>query len=256
MFQQNTATIMNMARTITLVLTAIICTFAVSAEDTNEFYSELPMSNTNTAIAQLSSDQTSNNKLSNLLKFTKSMSDILSQNYGTDIKEPDYGEQQRTYELAKRIFCNGFTGCGIRIRGRRRIQEPVSGLEKHMPAISKRPFCNSYGCYNSGKKRSHSPSENKNDTPDVAGSKVKTFTNSWPWARIKKLFCNSYGGCQNLGKRLSQLNADITKDASNGQHQLSLPVSKATFDLTGGKKRFFTSNFDEEIDSLLDNMRR
>ncbi|ESO90838.1 hypothetical protein LOTGIDRAFT_163724 [Lottia gigantea] len=77
--------------------------------------------------------------------------------------------------VIKRVFCNGFTGCGGRHRGRRR---------QYTARILKRPFCNNWGCGN-GKR---------------ALEKVPVQPFGKNLAR-KRLFCNNYGGCRGGKKR-------------------------------------------------------
>lgn len=150
-------------------------------------------------------------------------------------------------ELTKRVFCNSFTGCGGRFRNRRVQQQPAGELHKRLMSLAKRPFCNTYGCYNSGRKRAIQASL---ETPEVlTGQKFVTSSDGLQWNRIKKLFCNGYGGCQNLGKRLSMLTDDVAKEINNG-HSASVPFSKAALGSLGGSKRFFTSSFEDDVDSL------
>ncbi|XP_067656833.1 uncharacterized protein [Haliotis asinina] len=94
----------------------------------------------------------------------------------------DSSEQGRplgSEALTKRVFCNGFTGCGGRFRGRRR---------QHPPVLGKRPFCNYFGCGNVGK-RSELP------TKAVAQRLMRL-----PDVIRKRLFCNGFDGCRG-GKR-------------------------------------------------------
>nr|ARS01357.1 ccap 1 [Deroceras reticulatum] len=239
--------ILSTGSTLALALSLLFCTLRVYAEDPDQDYSNLPL--TNTASVQSTDSESQAARLSDLLKLKDSVSYILPPE--TDIQESDNGEQTDSSELPKKVFCNGFTGCGGPLRSRRRMKDPDTELR----VLSKRPFCNSYGCYNSGRKRfGQTSSISKDDTLQVPRQKVTTFADGWPWARMKKLFCNGYGGCQNMGKRLKQFNPDVENQVSSDQ-RLPSPVSKVVHS-SGGRKRFISSNFDEDFDSFIDSMRR
>ncbi|KAK6185070.1 hypothetical protein SNE40_007390 [Patella caerulea] len=85
-------------------------------------------------------------------------------------------ETPQKQEVIKRVFCNGFTGCGGRHRGRRR---------QHTIRILKRPFCNNWGCGN-GKRTLENIVIKPADDQTVR----------------KRLFCNNYGGCRSFKRAL------------------------------------------------------
>ncbi|CAL1538789.1 unnamed protein product [Lymnaea stagnalis] len=128
----------------------------------------------------------------------------------------------------KRVFCNGFTGCGGRFRQRRR---------------HKRPFCNTNGCYNSGKKRAYEiESETRDDATELG---PQAADEGWTGEKLKKLFCNGYGGCQNMGKR-----ARVGEPSGNQEEGL-LPFPREEM-----KKRFYSAGYDEDMDDLANKMGR
>jgi hypothetical protein len=239
--------ILTTGTTLALALSLLFCTLRVYAEDTDQDYNNPPL--TNTASVRSTDSESQAARLSDLLKLKDSVSFILPPE--TDIQQPDNGEQTDSSELPKQVFCNGFFGCGGTLRDRKRMKDPDTELR----ILSKRPFCNSYGCYNSGRKRFGQPSsKSKDDTLQVPRQKVTSFADGWPWARIKKLFCNGYGGCQNMGKRLKQFSPDVGNQV-NSEQRLPSSVSKVV-NSSGGRKRFISSNFDEEFDSFIDSLRR
>ncbi|CAG5131683.1 unnamed protein product, partial [Candidula unifasciata] len=196
-------------------------------------------------------DEENLRSLSELLLVRQSILDLISKSSSAsvdkDLESEDPTDKSR---LTKRVFCNGFTGCGGRFRGRRRQQQPVAEIGKRLlPNFRKRPFCNSYGCYNSGKKR-FSPGPNMNEV-----SKMTPLTDGMLHERIKKLFCNGYGGCQNLGKRVVLLDAALAKAVSD-QDKLSFPLTtRSLLSKLEGIKRMFTSDFDDQVDNLISRMR-
>nr|E3PQQ8.1 RecName: Full=ConoCAP; Contains: RecName: Full=ConoCAP-a; AltName: Full=CCAP-vil; Contains: RecName: Full=ConoCAP-b; Contains: RecName: Full=ConoCAP-c; Flags: Precursor [Conus villepinii]CBM40423.1 ConoCAP protein [Conus villepinii] len=131
-------------------------------------------------------------------------------------------------DVSKRVFCNGFTGCGGRHRDRSRRQERYG--KRLIPVLAKRPFCNSFGCYNG--KRSLSGAGPALSTPvdPSRNNKARTMARMLDAAASarheqqqqllqqreqrglesrdpaasgdlsKRLFCNGYGGCRG-GKR-------------------------------------------------------
>nr|AQS80494.1 CCAP-2 precursor [Charonia tritonis] len=122
----------------------------------------------------------------------------------------DKAEYGQDGEVTKRVFCNGFTGCGGRHRDRSRRQERYG--KRLIPVLVKRPFCNSFGCYN-GKRSSSSFSI----VDPVAAYRARVFAQMMAAAESarrgeegerpagvvvpgKRLFCNGYGGCRG-GKR-------------------------------------------------------
>ena len=99
--------------------------------------------------------------------------------------------------INKRVFCNGFTGCGGRFRARRRQQQQQQQqLQQQQAPILKRPFCNHYyGCGNA--KRSEL------GTGSVDSVLVKPVIEPKLQAAIRKrLFCNGYNGCQGKKRAL------------------------------------------------------
>nr|CBM40422.1 ConoCAP protein [Conus villepinii] len=131
-------------------------------------------------------------------------------------------------DVSKRVFCNGFTGCGGRHRDRSRRQERYG--KRLIPVLAKRPFCNSFGCYNG--KRSLSGAGPALSTPvdPSRNNKARTMARMLDAAASarheqqqqllqqreqrglesrdpaasgdlsKRLLCNGYGGCRG-GKR-------------------------------------------------------
>lgn len=182
-------------------------------------------------------------RLEDLLKLQDSMLNTFSQTPTLDNNESSSGDQ--IPGLEKRVFCNGFTGCGGRFRGRRR-QQPVAEIWKRLqPVFRKRPFCNSYGCY---KRFGQVP-------PSSEASQATARVDRWPEDRTKKLFCNGYGGCQNLGKRLVILDDDVPKEVGQGQ-RTSSPLTKALLNKLEGRKRLFSSSLDQDFDNLIINLVR
>lgn len=106
-------------------------------------------------------------------------------------------------EVSKRVFCNGFTGCGGRHRDRSRRQEKYG--KRLIPVLVKRPFCNSFGCYNGKRSAQAFPLLNA----AAASYRARVLAHALAAARRhegsagrpgKRLFCNGYGGCRG-GKR-------------------------------------------------------
>uniref|UniRef100_A0A0B7A201 Uncharacterized protein n=1 Tax=Arion vulgaris TaxID=1028688 RepID=A0A0B7A201_9EUPU len=127
----------------------------------NDIYNELSLPNpskdqlpsSNSDSLHLSSDEAGNPRLQDLLLLKQSLSEVLSKVPELDDKDYENEDHPEETKQTKRVFCNGFTGCGGRFRGRRRQQQPVEEIGKRrLPNFGKRPFCNSYGCFNSGKK--------------------------------------------------------------------------------------------------------
>ncbi|XP_059153028.1 uncharacterized protein LOC131938834 [Physella acuta] len=143
----------------------------------------------------------------------------------------------------KRVFCNGFSGCGGRFRGRRR-QKNAAEVRKRLqhPKVSKRPFCNSYGCNNGGKRISEIPSELGDDVTWRDGSDAELPT------RFKKLFCNGYGGCQNMGKRILLLPVNSPVRDSNPNPFLPPPVNDVSGQL---EKRFWSGGYEDDMNQLV-----
>ncbi|XP_071089991.1 uncharacterized protein [Haliotis cracherodii] len=112
----------------------------------------------------------------NLPRALATLFDRLSSESSNQVRTPG-----NTDGLTKRVFCNGFTGCGGRFRGRRR---------QHPPVLGKRPFCNYFGCGNAGK-RSEAP------TKAVAQRVMRL-----PDDIRKRLFCNSFDGCRGRKRAL------------------------------------------------------
>lgn len=239
-------TTMSVSKSLVLFLSLIVYISPVFADEPDELY-QLALSNAKSV------QSASIPRLSDVLGWKDSAPDRLSHRPVTDDANARKLASLAATQQTKRVFCNGFTGCGGRFRGRRRLPTPTGFGQQHI--VSKRPFCNTYGCYNSGRKRSiEEPTENSLEISQTPDQKLITLADEWPWTRIKKLFCNGYGGCQNMGKRL-QL-APGSSESLTGEHPLSLPFSKDSLHLDGGKKRFFTSGYDDDMDSLIDSMRR
>ncbi|XP_076461927.1 conoCAP-like [Babylonia areolata] len=113
-------------------------------------------------------------------------------------------------DISKRVFCNGFTGCGGRHRDRSRRQGRAG--KRLIPVLVKRPFCNSFGCYNG--KRSSSLSSLVEPVDRYTARALARMLAAAYAAReqrqregvqrlgplSKRLFCNGYGGCRG-GKR-------------------------------------------------------
>lgn len=130
----------------------------------------------------------------------------------TDTKDNDDGENSSNTgegEVSKRVFCNGFTGCGGRHRDRSRRQE-VSMLygKRLIPVLVKRPFCNSFGCYN-GKRSSGASTGFRYPAGSSPSIRARMLAETLAAAEGasepavtagKRLFCNGYGGCRG-GKR-------------------------------------------------------
>lgn len=222
-------------------------------------YIQLPVSSSRNSQLPFSSADSSQSisddslhSLSDLLLVKQSILDALSKPPSAAL-DKDFDTEDQTYKsrLTKRVFCNGFTGCGGRFRGRRRQQQPVAEIGKRLlPNFRKRPFCNSYGCYNSGKKRFSSGAALNKE------SKFNSLADSLLQERIKKLFCNGYGGCQNLGKRLVVLDTAVAKAVSDDVKP-SFPVpARSLLSNLGGLKRVFTPELYDDIDSFTNTMRR
>lgn len=197
------------------------------------------------------------NRLSDLLRWKDSLLDILPQHPAADNMDSSNPASSATSEHMNRvIWCNGFTGCAWNVKNRKR--QPVRNEEnRQRPVRSKRPFCNSYGCFNSGRKRSiRTTAEGRHKPSEAEGQRVATFTDKWPWARIKKLFCNGYGGCQNMGKRLQARPDGSDSTLGGSEHPTARPFSKESLHSVGGNKRFFTGGYEEEMNNLIDEMER
>lgn len=116
-------------------------------------------------------------------------------------------DEDESKAAVKRVFCNGFTGCGGRHRDRSRRQE-VFG-KRLIPLLVKRPFCNSFGCYN-GKRSGLETLE----TDRLLGPVREGFlegagladdgeeVGSLEMQGRKRLFCNGYGGCRGSKRAL------------------------------------------------------
>nr|ARS01358.1 ccap 2 [Deroceras reticulatum] len=213
----------------------------------NSRFHQLPSSSPDNIV--LSSEENTP-RLNALLRLKLSMLDILSQFPEEDGQVYDPQDQLDTSRLTKRVFCNGFTGCGGRFRGRRRQQPPVAEIGKRLlPNYRKRPFCNSYGCYNSGKKRF-------NQVPIKNGAaQMAPLTEDWFQDKIKRLFCNSYGGCQNMAKRVVVMDPDVARSV-NEELRTPFPFSRLTLEKLENLNQAFSSDFDEEAAGVLSNMRR
>ncbi|KAK7110076.1 conoCAP-like [Littorina saxatilis] len=150
-----------------------------------------------------------------LLQLLHSGALQLQQQHNDDANNGDYSSSEDTEddanmaaeEMPKRVFCNGFTGCGGRHRDRSRRQE-IYG-KRLIPVLVKRPFCNSFGCYN-GKRSSIAAFPVTNGGPAARTFRARTMARALgiagdeeeraPRVPGKRLFCNGYGGCRG-GKR-------------------------------------------------------
>ncbi|KAH9496863.1 hypothetical protein Btru_010028, partial [Bulinus truncatus] len=224
-----TATVSEMLKLVTW-LSLITCTAFVYADEPSQYFN-FPLTSTENVHTQ-PDDQSPPR-----LQHTKpSMLYRLSPNFDRgDNGGPLDGSLADGMDVTKRVFCNGFTGCGSFRRGSRRRPKAVVGKRLQDQAISKKPFCNSHGCFNSGKRSGELPSEDAQKFSD----------DEFPALMTKKLFCNGYGGCQNMGKRLLLL--EKLKDRSRQWDSDSA-------DTLG--KRYWTGGFDEDVDSLVDSMSR
>ena len=123
------------------------------------------------------------------------------QEHATDSID-DYTNADYDNEVSKRVFCNGFTGCGGRHRDRRHHRQAGKRL---IPVLVKRPFCNSFGCYNGKRSPKAFPLASV-----VAAYRARMLAQTLAAGRReegaaggvpgKRLFCNGYGGCRG-GKR-------------------------------------------------------
>ncbi|BFZ01990.1 hypothetical protein BsWGS_05030 [Bradybaena similaris] len=251
-----------LATTSSFLLTALcilLCGTHICTSEPSNDLSQLPVSNLRNSQLPFSSADSSQStsddslsSLSDLLLVKQSILDALSKPPSAALdKDFDAEDQPDKSRLTKRVFCNGFTGCGGRFRGRRRQQQPVAEIGKRLlPNFRKRPFCNSYGCYNSGKKR-FSSGAGLNEAANVS-----PLADALLQERIKKLFCNGYGGCQNLGKRLVVLDTAVAKTVSD-EVKPSFPVpARSLLSKLGGLRRVFTPELDDDIDSFINSMRR
>nr|AQS80493.1 CCAP-1 precursor [Charonia tritonis] len=114
------------------------------------------------------------------------------------------GNRDDNNDIVKRVFCNGFTGCGGRHRELSRRRR-IFG-KRLIPVLVKRPFCNNFGCFNSKR--------NPLAAPSVEGFRARLLSQGFAPAaegetpggkqggvyKGKRLFCNGYGGCRG-GKR-------------------------------------------------------
>lgn len=225
--------------------------------------------------------------LMKLIAMKNSLSDLLTPTQAESLTDPDvdvvdgqldtqgesnanaiddrgYGDLQPPAD--KRVFCNGFTGCGGRFRAQRRHQGEHDA--------DKRVFCNSQGCRNGGRKRAAmAAAAASQDIINDGRSHGQRFNvELWKQAlkRLeelqlgklhklsKKLFCN-YGGCRNVGKRRHLGGAHhrpvfgpVDPEGELVAHNL---LPKLDFVSSGEEhssgKRFFASNADGDLDSLI-----
>ena len=170
----------------------------------------------------------------------------------------------------KRVFCNGFTGCGGRFRAQRR--------HPGQHGTAKRVFCNSQGCRNGGRKRAMAAAAAGKFNNREGRKPVKEGMDMELWKQAmqrleelqlgklrgfsKRLFCNNYGGCHNVGKRRpsgpDRLRLRSGEDKTEAVGASSV-LPKLGF-LSDGQhriegKRFFSGGFDGDMDSLIDSLR-
>nr|ADX20597.1 CCAP-1 [Aplysia californica] len=167
--------------------------------------------------------------------------------------------------LFKRVFCNGFTGCGGRFRGRRRqLNEALGKRRLSQQRVGKRPFCNTLGCYNGGRKR-HEEEEVESAKVEEQLKELVSTSSRLPvlsprggWnldEKVKRLFCNGYGGCQNGGKRWGKSGMG-TKQTGASSRNLALPLSDESLKKLSTMKRFFAGGYDNDMEGLIDSLKR
>ena len=205
---------------------------------------------------------------------------------GTDIEEVDRSSRNSVMENSdseslendivrptpKRVFCNIFTGCGGKFRvGRRKHHRPSQHIarkrflfpdtDKYI--IGKRIFCNPQGCFN-GKKRSGSEMNIFDQLKPAASKRARNLSriNSFLVDTIKRPFCN-FGGCANAGKRTTSVQQSkrsgltsfpLTSDDLGGP--IVAPVTRASFQNWQQMKRFFAGGYDNDMQSLIDSLKR
>ncbi|BFY97098.1 hypothetical protein BsWGS_00138 [Bradybaena similaris] len=249
MTPENSEITMAVSRSLVLCLSLIIYTSPVLADDRDDQYNQLADSN------QENAHYASAPRLSDLLRWKDSLSDILPQHPAADNMDSNNSASVATSQQMKRvIWCNGFTGCARNVKDRKRhlVRKEEN---RQRPVRSKRPFCNSYGCFNSGRKRSLRTTTEERHKPAEAEDQ-RVATDMWPWARIKKLFCNGYGGCQNMGKRLQARPDSSDSTPVGSEHPMDRPFSKESLHSAGGNKRFFTGGYEDDVNALIDEMKR
>lgn len=133
-----------------------------------------------------------------------------------EVKEEGGEEGAEVGAVRKRVFCNNFTGCGGKHRERSRRQNLERLGKRLLPLLLvKRPFCNSFGCYNGKRATAAAPqalplAPAEPQAPSLsarllgaalAASRANAGLNG-PLSSSsgKRQFCNGFGGCKG-GKR-------------------------------------------------------
>ncbi|KAL8558879.1 hypothetical protein ACOMHN_054310 [Nucella lapillus] len=128
-----------------------------------------------------------------------------------DVEKDENNEINNDNKIKKRVFCNAFTGCGGRhrqINRRRRLYG-----KRLIPVLVKRPFCTSFGCFNT---QSSSPAKfsrarllrglpGRQRVKERRGRKVGGGDGGGGGAGVgkgKRLFCNGFWGCRNAKRSL------------------------------------------------------
>ncbi|XP_041370462.1 conoCAP-like [Gigantopelta aegis] len=154
-----------------------------SADDIDDDYVIQSKTAMNNELDRLVQDKSDIRQLSNPLQVSPIFLKMLDR-MQEDTKSGDV--------INKRVFCNGFTGCGGRFRARRRQQQH----QQQHPPILKRPFCNHYfGCGNVKRSGLEAGAVDSVLVKPVNEPKLQT-------ALRKRLFCNGYNGCQGKKRAL------------------------------------------------------
>ncbi|KAK7011915.1 CCAP protein, partial [Biomphalaria glabrata] len=214
-------------------LSLTMCTVFVHAEKPSQYLNQFPLTSTEN-VHSLADDQSP----PRLQHLKTSMLDLFSPS--PDLESNRALDSAPTtdggFEKQKRVFCNSFTGCGGKFRGRRRRLKKTFGKRFLSERLAKRPFCNMHGCSNSGKR-----SGEVSYGDDALIGQLKFSDDELSSLKLNRQLCNSLGGCQNVAprvgllERLKQLDSDQTDSLG---------------------KRFYSGGFDEDADALAENMGR
>ncbi|GFO40895.1 hypothetical protein PoB_006740000 [Plakobranchus ocellatus] len=212
--------------------------------------------------SQSSPDTTEQQRLKQLLTVKDSLIKLLFPHPGLssdaeseDVSNVEDADVDYNGELEppadKRVFCNGFTGCGGRFRAQRR---------RDLLNKDNRVVCNSKGCFNGGTKRAMSEAIAYDDN---ASDGRNVDMGLWRQAlqRLKKMqlkvrrrpkrpFCNNYG-CQNMG-RIHTRASGFRSASKKGLPRLDFLGNR----LHNQEKRYLFGGYDEQVDAISDSLNR
>nr|ADX20598.1 CCAP-2 [Aplysia californica] len=238
-----------------LVLNVMLASIPLSAVTADEFFKQPAESKT--TVKRSTSGESKPPRLLELIEMRDAVSSMLpvddtpslTRNFdGTSgVGDGLQAGGSQVPRLFKRVFCNGFTGCGGRFRGRRRqLNEALGKRRLSQQRVGKRPFCNTLGCYNGGRKR--------HEEEEVESAKVEEQLKELV-STSSRLPVLSPRGCQNGGKRWGKSGMG-TKQTGASSRNLALPLSDESLKKLSTMKRFFAGGYDNDMEGLIDSLKR